>query len=277
MAPRLRRRRREGDEGAAVSVACCDELARNVGAQQLDAGGVDSIGDRERAAQVAGRLGEAHMGLAFLARCRDEGDVSQVDLVRLDAKAVPREECAEVGDQSVETCRSVEDQHAAAAVLTESHLTSRRAAARDLKRPAIQVYIRGEAARLDEFVPAADDAVTNRGSAAGHDLDSAAQDQPGADRPAAADNDFAAAAIAIGYAAVRGERQPAARHDFDGAAGEQSADCYPAAGYPAGQDNQRSTAADAGAHHIPARGDDHLAAVEDDTAAGLSTHDHIAV
>src|SRR5215472_15505011 len=209
MAPRLRRRRREGDEGAAVSVACCDELARNVGAQQLDAGGVDSIGDRERAAQVAGRLGEAHMGLAFLARCRDEGDVSQVDLVRLDAKAIPREECAEVGDQSVETCRSV---------------------ARDLKRPAIQVYIRGEAARLDEFVPAADDAVTNRGSAAGHDLDSAAQDQPGADRPAAADNDFAAAAIAIGYAAVRRERQPAARHDFDGAAGEQSADCYPAAG-----------------------------------------------
>src|SRR5215831_1327722 len=272
MAPRLRRRRREGDEGAAVSVACCDELAGNVRAQQLDAGGVDTIGDRERAAQVAGRLGEAHVGLAFLARCRAEGDVSQVDLVRFDAKAVPREECAEVGDQSVEACRSVEDQRAATAVLTEGHLTSCRAAARDLQRPAIQVYIRGERARLDEFVPAADDAVTDRGSATGHDLDGAAEDQSGADRPAAADNDFAAAAITIGYAAVRGDRQPAARHDFDGAAGEQSADCYPAASDYLDAAVFYNSAASCAQHHFRPtakdRGGERCAALDEGSAAG---------
>ena len=48
-----------------MSVACRDEPAHHVRAMQLNAGGVDAIGDRERAAPVAGRPGEAHVGSSF--------------------------------------------------------------------------------------------------------------------------------------------------------------------------------------------------------------------
>jgi hypothetical protein len=51
------RRRRVGDERAAVSVAGRHEFAGGVLAQQFEADGVDAVGDRERAAEVAGRLG----------------------------------------------------------------------------------------------------------------------------------------------------------------------------------------------------------------------------
>src|SRR5262249_51524027 len=86
------RPRRERDERAAVAVAGRDELVRRVLAQQLDVGGVDAIGDRERAAQVAGRLGEAHLRPTLLGR--PEGYVPQTDLIGFDATPLPGEDRA---------------------------------------------------------------------------------------------------------------------------------------------------------------------------------------
>jgi hypothetical protein len=136
VAPGHCRRRCEGDERAAVSVARRHELARNVRAEQLDAGGVDAIGDLERAAQPT--VGVAH--LAFLGR--PEGDILQVDLI---ASAEPANGC-------VEARRCVEHKRAgAAAYETHANLV---AAARDLHR-AVEYPHRGGGARLDDFAAAA--------------------------------------------------------------------------------------------------------------------------
>jgi hypothetical protein len=64
------------DKSAAVAVAHRSELTRHVLAEQRDVGGVDPVGDRERAALVVAGLREAHMG------ARPEGDVPQVKMIR---------------------------------------------------------------------------------------------------------------------------------------------------------------------------------------------------
>src|SRR5262245_57204530 len=197
------RRRREGDEGAAVSVARGSEFAGRIGAQQLDAGGVQAIADGERAAESTGRLREAHLGLAFLGR--PEADVHEVDLIGL---AI----IAESGNESVETRRRIDQQRAADAAVGAEVQPVDNAAALDLERAAVQCRARDEATRLHDFVPGAENQVADRRGTAGHDFDSTAANEAGACGPAALDQDLAAAADA------GADRKPAARYDLEAAA-----------------------------------------------------------
>src|SRR5262249_59845536 len=82
VSPGCRCRRREGDDGAAMPVAGRNEFAACVLAQQLDAGGVGAVGDREAAACGVGSLGGGRGCLcAFLARRGYRGGVLAVGFV----------------------------------------------------------------------------------------------------------------------------------------------------------------------------------------------------
>src|SRR5262245_8628474 len=80
------------------------------------------------------------------------------------------------GDQCVEARSGIENQRAAGTALTEGQLAARQAAARHLQRPVVQGEVRRDAAGLHDLAPAEQDILADRGSAARHDLDGAAED-----------------------------------------------------------------------------------------------------